>query len=84
MRRYDTGSRIARNLPENPKKCIVEVNDGDWHRKQCGRLRGHGPKGLYCKQHGKMAEQGRYLNIPEDNEDWCEPTEKIPVKNLTK
>ena len=25
---------------------------------QCSRKRGYGPKGLYCKQHARMAERG--------------------------
>lgn len=41
--------------PEDPTKCIENVHDYStrWpHRPhQCARKRGHGPDGLYCKQH---------------------------------
>ena len=37
---------------EVPTRCIQEVWTG-WHSHQCDRKRGHGPDGLYCKQHAK-------------------------------
>ena len=37
--------------------CVYEVWAPDrWHAYQCSRKRGHGPDGLYCKQHAKMVE----------------------------
>ena len=35
---------------EDVAKCIHEVWHG-WTQNQCNRNRGHGPDGLYCKQH---------------------------------
>lgn len=37
---------------EDPARCIRYV--GEWHFYQCTRKRGHGPEGLFCKQHGKQ------------------------------
>lgn len=50
-RRY-YGLNIARR-PEDPSRCIVEVwgNDRWPSSHQCVRKRGHGPGGVYCKQH---------------------------------
>ncbi len=59
--------RIYRQWAGNPKgqkeditKCIKSVPDGGRSclSHQCMRKRGHGPDGLYCKQHGKIAEVG--------------------------
>ena len=48
------------NLEDNTR-CVVEVREpGRWiNYYQCGRKRGYGPNGLYCKQHAKMKEEGR-------------------------
>ena len=37
----------------DPRHCAYEVS-GDWMGYQCYRKPGHGPDGLYCKQHAKM------------------------------
>lgn len=43
---------------EDPLRCIKEIQPQDsWHFAQCRRKRGHGPKGLYCKQHAKMLKE---------------------------
>ncbi len=39
---------------ENPLHCIHVRSTICWADIQCSRLRGHGPKGLYCKQHAKI------------------------------
>jgi hypothetical protein len=56
MRMY--GSNDARGdwrVPEDVSRCAEEVATPpyyiDFH--QCTRKRGHGPDGLYCKQHAK-------------------------------
>lgn len=49
-RRYCQWSGNPKGVPENPKRCIEEVMDG-YFIVQCKRKRGHGPDGLYCKQH---------------------------------
>ena len=43
---------------EDPTRCIVEIWPSTvWVSSyQCSRPRGHGPGGLYCKQHAKMKE----------------------------
>ena len=51
MRIYDTGGATARNIKEDPKRCIEELTEsGGWHQYQCRRKR---VVGLYCKQHAK-------------------------------
>lgn len=45
---------------EDPALCIEAVWR-NWVSGQCVRKRGHGPDGLYCKQHGKKAEAHREL-----------------------
>jgi hypothetical protein len=38
--------------------CAQEVESrGTWVPHQCSRKNGYGPGALYCKQHGKMAEE---------------------------
>jgi hypothetical protein len=45
-------------VPEDPTHCIHAVrNDFQPGGYQCTRKRGHGPAGLYCKQHA-----WRYVN----------------------
>ncbi len=34
---------------EWPHRCIRQI--GTWQFRQCSRKRGHGPDGLFCKQH---------------------------------
>jgi hypothetical protein len=42
---------------EDLTRCIKAVwNSYGWGSHQCCRKRGHGPGGLYCKQHGKKAQ----------------------------
>jgi hypothetical protein len=36
----------------NLERCIEEVSD-NWIYHQCSRKLGHGPEGMYCKQHAK-------------------------------
>jgi len=57
-RRYGEWSGNPNGYPEDRRKCIEEVYpEGQWHSRQCSRKRGHGPDGLYCKQHGAMEER---------------------------
>lgn len=63
MRRYDQWSGNEKGTPEDISRCVAEVSsDTGWHWIQCSRKRGHGPNGLYCKQHAKMVEAGRILD----------------------
>lgn len=56
---YRQWSGNPKGVPEDKTKCIQVV----WEKGrgalnyQCTRKRGHGPDSLYCKQHGKEAEQ---------------------------
>ncbi len=43
---------------EDETRCVEEVMSDFMHFYQCSRKRGHGPDGLYCKQHAKKHEQG--------------------------
>ena len=59
MRRYDVSSLNPKGFAEDMACCISEVSDHTgWHTYQCSRKRGHGPDGLYCKQHGEMEAKG--------------------------
>ena len=68
MRRY--GRKTAwhpRGHAEDPAQCIAEVDSADgWNKHQCYRNRGHGPDGLYCKQHAKMLAAGRHVRVPKE------------------
>jgi hypothetical protein len=44
---YKEGKCAAESLPES----------GQWFFRQCARENGHGPDGLYCKQHALYCEQ---------------------------
>lgn len=61
MRRY------GRWVPEDETRCIAVTGVSlIWGTSQCQRRRGHGPDGLYCKQHAKIIEQGRDVSVPEE------------------
>lgn len=55
LRRYGEWAGNPKGFPENIAFCVEEVQaSGTWpHYHQCNRKRGHGPDGLYCKQHAK-------------------------------
>lgn len=57
-RRYGQWAGNPKGTPEDPECCIEEVwpTQGGWSPYQCSRKRGHGPDGLYCKQHAKKHE----------------------------
>ena len=63
MRLYGTWAGNPKGTQEDPKRCIEEVYTGS-HGHQCARSRGHGPRGLYCKQHDPIAikakEEAKY------------------------
>lgn len=58
-RRYGQWAGNPKGMKERPEDCIWEV----WPSGrmmipyQCSRKRGHGPDGLYCKQHAKKKEK---------------------------
>lgn len=57
-KRYGSWAGDPKGNPENPERCIKEVwpRSGSWTPYQCTRPRGHGPDGLYCRQHAKDKE----------------------------
>ena len=73
MRKYGVWAGNPRGRPENTTRCIANVSDGTgWHWYQCSRKRGHGPDGLYCKQHARMIAEGRHVSVPKEEEP-CKP-----------
>ncbi len=60
-RRYRTWGGNPRGDAENITRCIESVADGGRSclSHQCYRKRGHGPQGLFCRQHGIKAELGK-------------------------
>ena len=55
-RRYGSWAGNPKGTKEDVQLCVKEV----WHNMmaaQCARKRGHGPNGLYCKQHAKTATE---------------------------
>jgi uncharacterized protein YhdP len=54
---YNVWAGNPKGFPYNARKCAFNVLQKDWpvfH--QCCRNSGHGPDGLYCKQHARMVE----------------------------
>jgi hypothetical protein len=47
--------------PYKPERCAEEVwpNDRGFIPGQCFRKPGHGPDGIFCKQHAKMKGEGK-------------------------
>ena len=53
-RRYGQWAGCPKGRPEDPALCIEPVWPlSAYISAQCTRKRGHGPDGLYCKQHAK-------------------------------
>lgn len=54
--------------------CIAEVPTEEVARErfpfwtQCSKPRGHGPDGLYCKQHAKMIAEGKVVPVGREEE----------------
>ncbi len=56
QRRYGVWGGRPQGQAEDPARCIEQVWPSvpcAWIPHQCCRKRGHGPDGLYCKQHAK-------------------------------
>ncbi len=65
MKYYGRRLGSTKGDPEDNTLCVVEV----WHEftsGQCSRKRGHGARGLYCKQHANMGPSICALKTPED------------------
>ena len=57
-RRYGQWAGNPRGWPEDVERCVESVFSG-MRSRQCTRRRGHGPEGLYCRQHGRLEEERR-------------------------
>jgi len=56
-RRYGEWAGNPKGHPENKEYCIASVyGERSMIDHQCTRKRGHGPDGLYCRQHAKQVE----------------------------
>lgn len=58
LRRYGLSHRDQEGVIENPRHCIMAVDDPEQTtlRYQCGERRGHGPAGLFCTEHAGYAQ----------------------------
>lgn len=58
---YGVWAGNPKGSTEDKSKCVVEVRTkfGGLF-KQCGRKRGFGPNGEYCKQHARMAMEEKH------------------------
>lgn len=72
MRRYGQWAGNPKGVAEQTDRCVFELFDRGWgmgHFRQCSRKRGHGPGGLFCKQHARMAADGKHLFVPEEKKE---------------
>lgn len=53
--KYNRWGGNPEGTPYLSKECAYEVCSNSFFY-QCSRKNGHGPAGLYCKQHAKMVE----------------------------
>ena len=67
MRRYSEWAGNPAGVPENTNHCVIEVCS-NFIPHQCYRKRGHGPEGLYCKQHAAKSETWRRFWTPQDRQ----------------
>lgn len=67
-RRYGQCAYNEKGHPEDPERCIYELF-GQYIGRQCSRKRGHGPGGLYCKQHAKTAKAATPYNAGKEDRD---------------
>ena len=68
---YGSWAGNPRGHSEDPNRCIVQVwpRRGGWAPYQCLRKRGHGPGGLFCKQHAKMVAEGHHLWLDKQDQE---------------
>jgi hypothetical protein len=64
-RRYGAWAGRPQGTAEDLTCCVVSVHDGSRGSvgRQCNRKRGHGPDGLYCKQHDPAAVAARNAEV---------------------
>lgn len=76
-RRFGQWAGNLRGSAEDVTKCIEEVYPAGRSiiPAQCQRKRGHGPNGLFCKQHGIMV-QGK---LTKRGADWFNAEYDLPA-----
>lgn len=77
-RRYGQWAGNPKGRAEDPSRCIKEIylnnRGGSANQYQCLRKRGHGPEGLYCKQHDPVARQAR------QEEEWAKRSRRLKME----
>ena len=68
MTRIYGRNAACKGAKENVACCIAEIAH-DYFFCQCSRKRGHGEKGLFCKQHAKKIAEGGFVLTPKDKRD---------------
>jgi hypothetical protein len=58
LRRYGRWAGNPQGMKEDVTRCAWIVCEARWIPRQCARKRGHGPDGLLCRQHARMATEG--------------------------
>jgi len=61
VRWYGKWAGSPKGRREDPARCVEQVHEPGrgFHVHQCNRKRGHGPDGLFCKQHDPAAVKAR-------------------------
>lgn len=52
---------------EDPTRCVHTrewAHTSKWEKRQCSRKRGHGRKGLYCRQHARKSASTAEVSAP--------------------
>jgi len=65
IRRYGKWAGDPEGVAEDKTRCVESVYHifRDFISSQCSRKRGHGPDGLYCKQHAMEIARREYLDL---------------------
>lgn len=67
-KRYGAWAGNPNGKPYKPERCAYETYI-DYIGRQCNRKKGHGPGGLYCKQHAAKIEKHKAATA------WAKPPE---------
>lgn len=84
-RRYGQWAGEPDGHAEDATRCVCEVWPAvnAWVPCQCGRKRGHGPGGLYCKAHGRAAAIDAGLNPGGESQTvWIVVRDNLAVATL--
>jgi len=69
-RRYHQWAGNSEGVPEDLKRCVVEIYAPKCHSYQCLRPRGNGHNGLFCKQHARMIEEEKHPKPVKPDPKW--------------